>query len=216
MWIEIFYDYIIILMTVRANFFLDFLLLLGCIHALDWQGIGNMSGSNMTIIKNYIDANFSSSWKQTTVTNYKDTTLVNFSISFSDHLNSLWDPAWNVVVVYLYGSTNYDSLVYGYAFRGHWIWLNGYAMIDGNYVTFIIWKDYNCVSWITLNYGWYSQPNTSWGDSTTLAIKTILTHYLAVMKKEEIWLSASGFIPLFMASDPNLSGDKAYTIIMSQ
>jgi hypothetical protein len=56
-----------------------------------------------------------------------------------------------VVVVYTTDSTNFDSVVFGYAFRDHWMWYNGYAMDDGHYVSFIIWKDYNCNGWASIN-----------------------------------------------------------------
>jgi hypothetical protein len=49
------------------------------------------------------------------------------------------------------GSNNGDSVLYGYAFRDHWMWYNGFLMDDGHYVSFVIWKDYNCIGWITFN-----------------------------------------------------------------
>jgi hypothetical protein len=56
-----------------------------------------------------------------------------------------------VVVIYLPDGTNSDSVLYGYAFRDHWMWYNGFLMDDGYYVTFIIWKDYNCITWSTID-----------------------------------------------------------------
>jgi hypothetical protein len=38
--------------------------------------------------------------------------------------------------------------VVGYAFRDHWMWFNGYSYLSRTF-NFIIWKDYNCVAWIT-------------------------------------------------------------------
>jgi hypothetical protein len=56
-----------------------------------------------------------------------------------------------VVVVYNSDGISSDSVVYGYAFRDHWMWYNGFLMDDGALVAFIIWKDYNCVTWSTIN-----------------------------------------------------------------
>jgi hypothetical protein len=39
--------------------------------------------------------------------------------------------------------------VVAYAFRDHWMWFNGYSYI-GRIFSFVIWKDYNCVAWITV------------------------------------------------------------------
>jgi hypothetical protein len=36
--------------------------------------------------------------------------------------------------------------VVAYAFRDHWMWFNGYSYI-GRTFSFIIWKDYNCITW---------------------------------------------------------------------
>jgi hypothetical protein len=56
-----------------------------------------------------------------------------------------------VVVVIYEDATSSDTVVYGYAFRDHWMWYNGFVMDDGNYVSFIIWKDYNCDGWASIN-----------------------------------------------------------------
>jgi hypothetical protein len=67
------------------------------------------------------------------------------------YLNDKWNKAWNVVVVYIGEMVNSDSVVYGYAFNKHWMWYNGYTMQDGYFVSFIIWKDYNCGSYYAFN-----------------------------------------------------------------
>ena len=43
----------------------------------------------------------------------------------------------------------WDTVLYGYAFRQHWMWYNGYTVAgsSGKYYSFVIWKDYNCVAW---------------------------------------------------------------------
>jgi hypothetical protein len=61
--------------------------------------------------------------------------------SISDALNAQWSTAWNVVIVKTDSLEHCNSVVYGYAFNGHWMWVNGYGQFDHS---FIIWKDYNC------------------------------------------------------------------------
>jgi hypothetical protein len=39
-----------------------------------------------------------------------------------------------------------DAIVVAYAFRDHWMWFNGYSY-QGRTFSFVIWKDYNCVTW---------------------------------------------------------------------
>jgi hypothetical protein len=60
------------------------LLLLSCSNGLNWQGAGNWTTSNLTIIRNYIDTNFSKSMPSNTY-------LVTFAETFSNYLNDLWD-----------------------------------------------------------------------------------------------------------------------------
>jgi hypothetical protein len=67
----------------------------------------------------------------------------------SDTLNTAWDPAWNVFVFELVGDPTVDAVVVGYAFRDHWMWFNGYSY-QGRTFSFIIWKDYNCVTWFSV------------------------------------------------------------------
>ncbi len=78
--------------------------------------------------------------------------------TISDELNDLWAPAWNVAIVYYADRMNYDTVVYGYAFNGHWFWQNGLQLTDQVYISFIIWKDYNCVGWTTIQSQLTSYP----------------------------------------------------------
>ena len=78
----------------------------------------------------------------------------NFCQKLSEHLNGLWDPAWNVVTMKsTYPKALYDVVLYGYAFRDHWMWYNDYRVGDKIY-SFVIWKDYNCDpnNWVQLSY----------------------------------------------------------------
>jgi hypothetical protein len=43
-----------------------------------------------------------------------------------------------------------DSVLYGYAYNDHWYWYNG-LKIGTHYYAIIIWKDYNCDGWKTVD-----------------------------------------------------------------
>jgi hypothetical protein len=138
-------------MNFNFSFLVAAALLLACSNALNWQGAGTWGNGNITTINDYINSNFFKFWGMSALVTQDETTLSNFATGFATYLNGQWDPAWNVVVVVLPDSTNSDSVVYGYAFRDHWMWINGFQMDDGTFVSFIIWKDYNCNGWATIN-----------------------------------------------------------------
>lgn len=76
----------------------------------------------MTVINSYISANFTMGLETTS-------SLPAKVGPFSDYLNNLWAPAWNVVIIYSNSlDINFDAVVYGYAFRNHWMWINGLKM----------------------------------------------------------------------------------------
>ncbi len=114
-----------------------FSLLLENISTEAWQGYGNMSSSNLTEIWTFINSSISN-----TLTNSK---YQEFCTNLSNHLNKTWDPAWNVYVIK--STTQRDTILYGYAFRDHWMWYNGYTLDGLIILGFIIWKDYNCQGW---------------------------------------------------------------------
>lgn len=109
------------------------------VAALNWQGTGNLDNSNMTEIWSYVDQNLGRE-------NYMGT-LNYFATGLSNNLNTKWAPAWNVVVVKIANADSYNDVVlYGYAFKNHWMWHNGWtsSQISGQTFSFVIWKDYNC------------------------------------------------------------------------
>jgi hypothetical protein len=194
---------------------ISLLLLLVCSSGLNWQGAGNMNSDNRTIVMNYISTNFHTSISVNTALAAGDTTLSAFATDFAAHLNGYWDPAWNVVIVYIntHGE-NTDTVLYGYAFRDHWMWLNGLAMDDGYYVSFIIWKDYNCITWYAINA---NDASHSTFDSAT---NTLIYNALAAYNDgqlNDIWWTAVNLIGNIIGSNSAFQGtDKAYTIIVSQ
>ncbi len=119
--------------------FLGAVLILG--NSLNWMAGGNFTQEEFAILRAKVD-NFD--------TGLTLQTLGPAAKTMSDELNDLWKPAWNVVIAcYLMG--NHDSVVYGYAFNGRWFWFNGFRLTDGMYMSFIIWKDFNCVTWFNLD-----------------------------------------------------------------
>jgi hypothetical protein len=55
-----------------------------CSNALNWQGAGSWGNGNMTVIWDYINANFSKAWPKATVTGQDDSTLSDFTYVFSN------------------------------------------------------------------------------------------------------------------------------------
>lgn len=90
------------------------------VAALNWQGTGSFDSENFADIWSFINANFK---------RYSDmNALQTFNLELSNTLNAKWDPAWNIVTMSI-SITNLeynDVILYGYAFRQHWLWYNGY------------------------------------------------------------------------------------------
>ena len=125
--------------------FLALLLLHQPVGALNWQGTGEMTNDNLTVIWDYIHTNFKA--------NVDADTIQTFNLGLSDNLNALWAPAWNIITVRISRATSYNDVVlYGYAFRNHWMWFNGYTdpSISETMFSFVVWKDYNCKDWKTI------------------------------------------------------------------
>lgn len=68
------------------------------------------------------------------------------SSRISNALNNKWESAWNVFV-FKNSNREYNAVFVGYAFRDHWLWNNDYH----NHYTIIVWKDYNCGTWVNVN-----------------------------------------------------------------
>ena len=149
--------------------------------SVNWQGTGNMSGSNMTEI-------------QTTISNNPITSATSASQihtigqTISTRLNDLWEQAWNVVIVKTLAG--YDSVVYGYAYKDHWMWINGVAISgdSSKELAYIIWKDYNCNTW--------SKINTIFGKVTNLPSDQLaaINAYAFTGLQADIWGKAHIFI----------------------
>lgn len=166
----------------------------------------------MTIINNHINGHFPYGNPIGTAIGSGDNSLSNYAESLSTYLNGLWDIAWNVVISYAFNADNYsltpnsDTIVYGYAFRKHWLWMNGLKMNDGHYIGIIIWKDYNCKTWHTLNINDPNFISYSFAPVDVDRIVTLVNKYSLKASPDDIWLAAKGSID-YVTSDINYQGN---------
>ncbi len=68
----------------------------------------------------------------------------NKALAIAERLNEAMDPSW--FVVYMDKSNNFDAImmVYGYAFKNHWMWLSNFVGAK----SVVLWKDYNCDQYV--------------------------------------------------------------------
>lgn len=105
-----------------------------------WQSYGNFTDDNITFIRSILPGPIAAF----DADNTNSQIGIRSAKNISDTLNAKWDPAWNVIIVQAsMGVGRMKTVLYGYAFRGHWLWFNDYT----NTATVIIWKDYNCDLW---------------------------------------------------------------------
>ena len=143
---------------------------------LNWMAGGNWTYGNLTTLKQKI---------QTFDTLISTSTYAPFATSLSTDLNTAWAPAWNVVIYQYTDGNNYDAVLYGYAFNGHWFWLNGF-LLSGSYYSFIIWKDYNCVKWFTYDDS-KSPSQSSYSLNDASIIGEFLYGYYSAWNLDNIW-----------------------------
>lgn len=138
---------------------ISLLLFLSLVSCSNWQAKGSFTDQNITYIYNQID---------TCIANKNSGAILvsDFARIISDALVAAWDPAWNVFVTKL---TNYDtdSVVFGYAFRDHWMWLNNYS---SDHLSFVIWKDYNCGRYTTFSHSGYGTFDYTFPSETFNAV----------------------------------------------
>lgn len=198
-----------------------FALLLLCGHCINWEAYGNFTDDNITIIRGYVQNNFPFSTSTSTLTGNTDTSIADFTVRMSDYLNGLWDKAWNVVVSLNSDQVhpNLDTIMYGYGFRKHWIWINGYKTSDGTTFGIVVWKDYNCHGWFTFNGNSPSQEtNTFTGTAKDNVVSQHITFKsLGAAVRGDIWETARRLSNTLTTSGSDFSGDdKAFTIIATE
>jgi hypothetical protein len=188
----LFFVIILKMMGVKLTFFLALMVLLPHFHCLNWQGTGVLSYDMQNTIWNYINTNFDPSVTYNGLM-LGNKAIVNFSKGLSNELNSRFDRAWNVVVPYISEfNNNADTVLYGYAFKDHWFWYNGYKMNDGYYVSFIIWKDYNCQTYITFDPTKDSYSTFTGADAT--AITNAINSLKGSWRYDDPWKAAQGLV----------------------
>lgn len=174
-------------------------------HGLNWQAAGNISACT---VLDFINANYNPGWTQWDIFETEKNVLTQFTNLVSNYLNDLWDPAWNVVVVYVNTpGSNGDSVLYGYAFRQHWLWLNGYKTNDDHYVSFIVWKDYNCAgNWFDVSNS--SNIHSTFSEDETAALRLKFSSYRQIGSYDDVWGTAK-----YIIDD---MGNPSNTMVISQ
>lgn len=191
--------------TQRLNFLLMLLVLIVPTAATNiwkaWQGTGNMTESNMTEIKNLI--------KNNAVVSADSIDPFNTALqAISTRLNTIWEPAWNVVLVL--NTIGNDAVLYGYAFKNHWLWINGVAIPgeDVSVLSYVIWKDYNCHGWRTI------LPTEELNSTFTGTQQTAILSATFPKVYTDVWGAAFAFVE-FLNVQPSLSSG-AYSVVMNQ
>jgi len=117
----------------------------------NWEYAGNWTTDNTTAINTAIDEAIKISPDAADITKYN---LGTFAQKLSEYLETTlqWHQFWNVFVVVQTEAS--DTVVYGYAFKSHWLWRNNvrfssavvplFVHPNGKNIGLIIWKDYNC------------------------------------------------------------------------
>lgn len=180
---------------------------------LNWQSAGNMSESNLTEIWSFINTKIRKDWTFSQIAT-GGSLFSDFSSNLSSHLNTLWASAWNVAMTYITDASNADTVVYGYAFRDHWMWYNGYQMDDGYYVGFIIWKDYNCAGWTTFNLN--TDPTYNFADPVNDRIINAFNTFKTSGKsvQNNIWQTAKNLSETLEGMSDFSGG--AFTVLLSE
>jgi hypothetical protein len=89
-------------------------------------------------------------------------------------------------------------------------------MDDGYYVSFIIWKDYNCNGWASINYNTIIDQNAGIDTFPSTLGKTFINSF-ATDQQDDPWGVAVSMITSLQNYNAAFQGnDKAFTIIVSQ
>lgn len=86
----------------------------------------------------------------------------------------------------------YDSVLYGYAFRGQWIWFNGLTnpTNSANSIAITVWKDYNCQ---TRTYLQRDTTKSTFSSAQQAVIKTETTKIKDLIEND-VWGAAHTLI----------------------
>lgn len=180
----------------RSGFSIFFLIFLISTRQVGWQGYGNWTSSNLTEIWTFINGSIGS---RTSTSSY-DT----FNTALSNHLNTLWAPAWNVFTIKT--TAEWDTVLYGYAFNDHWMWYNDYE-INGVVLAFVIWKDYNCEN------NWKTVGQNGAASGFTLMKDKMGFFTWTTVSKDDLWNAVKSFVDRLSVYDNQIGG---YSAVGSQ
>jgi hypothetical protein len=167
-----------------------------------------MTQDNLTIIRAKINAFDRTAFY---------TSYGSFAPALSEQLNTLWPPAWNVVVLFSIDAKNYDAVLYGYGFREHWSWFNGMKTNTGFYISFIIWKDFNCLGWITIDATSSKYKDSSFSDLEITVITNTIQAGYTNRDVNDIWLAAQDIQAKVATTGGAIFSDKlAFSVVASQ
>lgn len=106
----------------------------------------------------------------------------------------------------------HDTILYGYAFRNHWMWINGIPIPSStSTLAYVIWKDYNCQRWATISD--IRGKTTTFTSSQQQLLSTKVSELLTYTSIQDNWKAAYDFLTV-VASD-SLMSSGAYSIIFS-
>lgn len=111
--------------------------------SLTWQGMGVMGKTDIAFVESSLQLNFA---------RFLPPSTTNFSKvieAISKDLNKVWSSAWNVFVFETF-DPSVTPTFFGYSFKGHWMWTNGYKYQNRNF-SIVIWKDNKCKVWNTVD-----------------------------------------------------------------
>lgn len=114
-----------------------------------------------------------------------------------------------------------DIILYGYGFNDHWMWDNSYKLNEGYSVSFIIWKDYNCIKWVSFSQNGISPSSVQKSYSEDIAgiIMQIIFNPGQDLHMNEVWKSAQAIVNQLNSNSTvsqHLATDRAFTVILSQ
>jgi hypothetical protein len=109
-------------------------------------------------------------------------------------------------------------VLYGYAFRNHWFWFNGYPVPGADFsYSFIIWKDYNCdtYSFQFFGKGLGASASPTYSSAEIAQLKDAVSAAASAGSVDDIWLLAKAIVDNAQAKSL-FSGNHAFTVVLSQ
>lgn len=106
----------------------------------------------------------------------------------------------------------FQNVVYGYAFREHWVWINKMRMMgsgsDYSAYSVILWKDFNCHTWVTHSSWDLKYPTSTKKTALEGIIQGLATSNTTFYT--DPWLFAYTSVGLVQKSYP----EEAYSIVL--